>query len=53
MIEQYPEYAKAKDKVNTETENWITIHPNYQTKTIITIPVVVHVVWNTTAENIL
>jgi hypothetical protein len=52
MIEQYPDYAKAKSKVNTETENWIANNPNYQTKTIISIPVVVHVVWNTTAENI-
>jgi len=52
LIEQYPDYAKAKSKVNTETENWIANNPNYQTKTIISIPVVVHVVWNTTAENI-
>jgi len=52
LIEQYPDYANAKAKVNTETENWIAKNSNYQTKTIISIPVVVHVVWNTTAENI-
>ncbi len=52
LIEKYPDYAKEREKVNTETENWIANHPNYQTKTIITIPVVVHVVWKTTDEKI-
>ena len=52
LIEKYPDYAKAREKVNTETENWIVNHPNYQSKTIITIPVVVHIVWNTSAQNI-
>ena len=31
---------------------WIKDNPNHSEKTIITIPVVVHVVWNTTTENI-
>lgn len=52
-MEKYPEYKIARQKVNIQTENWITSHSNDQSKTIITIPVVVHVVWNTTAENIL
>jgi len=52
LIEQYPDYAKAKAKVNTETENWIATHNVAKLPEIISIPVVVHVVWNTTAENI-
>ena len=52
LMEKYPDYAKEREKVNTEAENWIASHPNYQTKTIITIPVVVHVVWKTSAQNI-
>ncbi len=46
------EYTKARKKVNTETENWIANNPNYDLNSIITIPVVVHVVWNTNQENI-
>ena len=52
LIEKYPDYAKAREKVNAEIKNWIENHPDYQTKTIITIPVVVHVVWKTDAQNI-
>jgi hypothetical protein len=52
MIERNPEYAIAKAKVNVQTKKWIKDHPNHSEKTIITIPVVVHVVWNTNAENI-
>ena len=52
LMDINPEYAKARAKVNSQTEQWIKDHPNHNEKTIITIPVVVHVVWNTTAENI-
>jgi len=52
LIEEYPEYAIAKAKVNYQTEKWMKNHPNNRQKTIITIPVVVHVVWNTNSENI-
>jgi len=52
LIEKYPDYAKAKAKVNAQAEKWIKGNPNHSEKTIITIPVVVHVVWNTTTENI-
>ena len=45
-------YATARDKVNAQTEKWIENHPNHSEKTIITIPVVVHVVWKTNQENI-
>ena len=52
MMENNPEYAIAKAKVNAQTNKWIKNHHNDSEKTIITIPVVVHVVWNTTTENI-
>jgi hypothetical protein len=45
-------YAIALDKVNSQTEKWIKNHPYHREKTIITIPVVVHVVWKTNTENI-
>jgi len=45
-------YAIARDKVNAQTEKWIENHPNHSEKTIITIPVVVHVVWKTNTHNI-
>ena len=51
-IEKYNDYKKARNKVNTQTEKWIKEHPNYNPKTIITIPVVVHVVWRTNNQNI-
>ena len=52
LKDKYPEYKTARSKANTQTENWINNHPNNSQKTIITVPVVVHVVWNTNAENI-
>ena len=45
-------YAIARDKVNAQTEKWINSHHKHSEKTIITIPVVVHVVWKTNQENI-
>ncbi|MEC7863631.1 MAG: zinc metalloprotease [Bacteroidota bacterium] len=41
-----PDYALARAKVNIQTEQWIKDHPNHSEKTIITIPVVVHVVYS-------
>ena len=35
-----------------QTKKWINNSLNNTPKTIITIPVVVHIVWNTNAENI-
>ena len=52
MTASNPSYALARTKVNAQTEKWIENHPNYKGKGIITIPVVVHVVWNTNQENI-
>lgn len=51
MMQTIPEFATAKTKVNIQTKQWIANNtPN--TKTTITIPVVVHVVWNTNNQNI-
>ncbi len=52
LKEKHPKYKTAREKVNLETEKWLQHNPNYSPKTIITIPVVVHVVWNANAENI-
>ena len=52
LEEKYPEYAVQRQKVNSQTQKWIKDNPDHNEKTIITIPVVVHVVWNTNAENI-
>ena len=49
---KYKDYSKARSKVNKETEDWIKENYHDQIKTIIKIPIVVHVVWNTNTENI-
>ena len=52
MMETFPEYKIAREEVNTQTKKWIENHPNHSEKSIITIPVVVHVVWETSTQNI-
>ena len=52
MMNNNTNYAKARNKVNAQTEKWIKNNPNHNEKTIITIPVVVHVVWKTNTHNI-
>ena len=52
LNKKYPEYEQQRKKVNLETKNWIENYYFSNSKSIITIPVVVHVVWNTSAENI-
>ena len=52
MMRENPEYENTRAKVNDQTEKWINSHFNRSRKAIITIPVVVHVVWKTSAENI-
>ena len=52
MKRNNPDYALARSKVNIETEQWIKRNANHNKKTIITIPVVVHVVWETNEQNI-
>ena len=52
LMNNNADYTIARDKVNAQTEKWIENHPNHSEKTIITIPVVVHVVWETNTQNI-
>ena len=52
LMEKYPSYKVERQKVNVQTERWLKNNLNHSPKTIITIPVVVHVVWNTNTENI-
>ena len=52
MMSSNANYAISRDKVNAQTEKWIKNHPNHSEKTIITIPVVVHVLWETNTHNI-
>ena len=52
MMDNNDSYAIARKKVNAQTEKWIENHPNHSEKTIITIPVIVHVVWKTITHNI-
>jgi|SaaInlStandDraft_1057018.scaffolds.fasta_scaffold68024_2 hypothetical protein len=52
MMLENPEYANARSKVNQQTEKWIENHPNHSEKTIITIPVVVHVLYSNNNQNI-
>lgn len=52
MMSIYPEYKTERKKVNTETKAWIHNNTKNTNNTIITIPVVVHVVWKTNEENI-
>jgi len=52
IIESHPEYKIGREKVNAQTKKWIQENFNNSEKTIITIPVVVHVVWETNTQNI-
>ena len=52
LEKEFPVYKELRSKVNIQTDRWIESNYNNNSKSIITIPVVVHVVWNTSAENI-
>ena len=52
LIEHNPRYAVEKEKVNLETKNWISNWNRQKESNIITIPVVVHVLWETNTQNI-
>ncbi len=52
LKDRYPDYAIERDKVDEQTKKWIKNNKANMSQSIITIPVVVHVVWNTNAENI-
>lgn len=46
-----PNYSINRDQIEQYTQNWIAAHPE-GLRTVVTIPVVFHVVYNTTSENI-
>jgi hypothetical protein len=52
MSNLYPEYRTAREQVNEQTKEWIDKFGDNKLQNIITIPVVVHVVWKTNAQNI-
>ena len=52
LKEKYSEYALAREEVNKQNNIGITANHKSISQSIITIPVVVHVVWNTNSENI-
>ena len=52
LKEKYPQYKSSREVVNYETNKWLINNCTDNLKSIITIPVVVHVVYNTNAENI-
>ena len=49
---EYPEIIAKRIKLEKDIQKWITKNPDYHQKTIITVPVVVHVVYNAPQENI-
>ena len=49
---QFPEITEKRAKLEKDIQKWISENPNHQQKSIITIPVVVHVVYNTSQQNI-
>ena len=49
---KYPEIIAERMKLEKNIQKWITKNPDYHQKTIITVPVVVHVVYNAPQENI-
>ena len=52
LEQKNPEIKEQRQKLETDVQRWISKNPNYQQKTTITIPVIVHVVYNTNQQNI-
>ncbi len=52
LLQQNPEFVKSRAKIESMTQKIIQQNPNYKVGSIVTIPVVVHVVWKTAAQNI-
>jgi len=47
-----PAYAARRAAIESHVQQYVANNPQHEDGTIITIPVVVHVVWNTAAENV-
>jgi PKD repeat protein len=52
LKQQDPTYAARLQAMEEFTQNYIANHPQEMDKAVITIPVVVHMVYNTTAQNL-
>src|SRR5690349_1369278 len=51
QLQQDPSLAKRMQEIETFTQNYIVNHPSGE-RTVITVPVVFHVLYNTTSQNI-
>ncbi|MEY3399190.1 MAG: hypothetical protein RL220_1784, partial [Bacteroidota bacterium] len=51
LLESDPLYEQRRQEIEQFTQQWLAEHPG-EDRVLVTIPVVVHVVYNTTAENI-
>jgi PKD repeat protein len=47
-----PQYKAAREQFEQNAEAWMKNNPNYDPKTVTTIPVVVHIIYKAAAENI-
>ncbi|UPT65255.1 MAG: M43 family zinc metalloprotease [Sphingobacteriales bacterium JAD_PAG50586_3] len=52
LTQTNPQFAANRQNINDFTNDWVANNANNKSGGVITIPVVVHVVWNTNAENI-
>lgn len=52
LLSTDPAYAARRAAIESFTQQYIANNPGHEDGTIITIPVVCHVVWNTAAENV-
>jgi PKD repeat protein len=52
LKQQDPGLESRMKQLEQQTQEWIKSHPQQKTNAVITIPVVIHIVYNTSAENI-
>ena len=52
LMQNDPQYAATRALIEQQTQQWIANHANYKAPVVVTIPVVVHVVWRTSAGNL-
>lgn len=52
LSKQYPEYKINRELIEKQTEEYIKSHKNDNSRVVITLPVVVHVVYHTASQNI-
>src|SRR5258706_9080957 len=51
QLQQDPSLAQRMQEIETFTENYISNHPSGE-RTVVTVPVVFHILYHTTAQNI-